>query len=340
MRVSRTRFGVGAAAALTLIVSVGGAASATSPRALRARTVRGTALAAEQPCGAAAAGVVARTALAAANAIYSGELSGPRSRQDRAQVEGDVPLQEAAATHGRRAVREAVHRLVYSHTHIVRLRVTRGAAVLADVGGPYILAPVGGVLRFHGRVVAHYLLSVQDDAGFAKLEHRFVGYPVVLRRGSTTLRVEESVFSGPPSLPALGQVRFRHATYEAASFLAKDFPRGVLRISLLTQIRRSLQTRTCREVRGAEVARIAEHTATAFRRFLPAVFVGVYVHLVANLTGALVFVREGDRQLAGTSTGPASLPESGSVSYAGATYEVASFSMPNARGLRVYTLAP
>ena len=74
--------------------------------------------------------------------------------------------------------------LVYSHTHIVRLRVTRGGTVLADVGGPYIIAPVSGLLRVHGRTVARYVLSVQDDLGYVKLETRYIGFPLLLRRGA------------------------------------------------------------------------------------------------------------------------------------------------------------
>ena len=127
-----------------------------------------------------------------AERIYRDELVGTGTIADQHQVEENGPLLKAlarvsalakggapvrsgvpakgsaAASRGRpqgrgsriRAVREAanavteaVHGLVYSHTHIVRLRVLQGGRLLADIGGPYIIAPVGGSLRFHGRVV-------------------------------------------------------------------------------------------------------------------------------------------------------------------------------------------
>ena len=79
---------------------------------------------------------------------------------------------------------QAVTSLVYSHTHVVRLRVTSGSTVLADVGGPYIIAPVGGTPALPRRARSGTTsLSVQDDLGYVKLETRFIGAPLVLHVG-------------------------------------------------------------------------------------------------------------------------------------------------------------
>ena len=84
----------------------------------------------------------------------------------------------------RRAILAAVHSIVYTpHWHIVRLRVFKAGHVIADVGGPYVIAPVTGVLRQHGRTVGRYVMSVQDDLGYIKLVSRFIGVPVDFYRG-------------------------------------------------------------------------------------------------------------------------------------------------------------
>ena len=52
------------------------------------------------------------------------------------------------------AVSAAVSAMVYTpHWHIVRLRVLRAGHVIADVGRPYVIAPVTGTIRQHGRTL-------------------------------------------------------------------------------------------------------------------------------------------------------------------------------------------
>jgi len=290
-----------------------------------------------EPCGAAAPEVLAAAAGLVAKRIYVGELTGSETRSDQRQVERDAPLLKAIAGGNRGAINEAVHRLVYSHTHIVRLRITRGASVLSDIGGPYIIAPVAGPLRLHGRTIAHYVLSVQDDLGYVKLVTRFLGVPLVMRGGAHGVPVE-GLTPGPASIPDLGPVTYRGVSYEAISFAARSFPGGPLRISLLLPLGGSLTSSTCAQIRSAELARAALLISRRFQ-LSPASF-PVYVKLVRTLTDGLLYIRAGVRELAGsTRPGPSQLPSTGPVTFAGKGYEVSSFSAPSSVGqVRVYVL--
>jgi hypothetical protein len=66
-----------------------------------------------------------------------------------------------------------------------------------------------------------------------------------------------------------------------------------------------------------------------------------YLGVVRSLTGAEALIRSSaTHQLAGTVTGPSTLPKSGSVRYLGARWQVSSFAgtaFP-AQGMRVYLL--
>jgi hypothetical protein len=290
------------------------------------------------PCGRATGATLARSAGAVARRIYLRELSGTETQADRKQVEQYVPLAAALASGDRAAVRAAVTSLVFSHTHVVRLRVSRRGVVLADVGGPYILAPVSGELRFNGRVVGHYVLSVQDDVGYVKLETRFVGAPLVLHANSRPIPLEGTLAPGPARIPDLGPVHYRRASYEAFSFNASAFPTGLLRISLLVPVTPSLAATSCAEVKISELGHIAART---WRRFaLASAPPSVFVHSVESLIGGLGYVRSGSHQLAGsTRPGPAQLPEQGAVRYRGVTYGVRSFQANSAgAAVRVYLL--
>lgn len=290
-----------------------------------------------EPCAAAAPEVLATAAGLVAKRIYLGELTGSETRSDQHQVESDVPLLNAVAGGNRGAINKAVHRLVYSHTHIVRLRISRGASVLSDIGGPYIIAPVAGPLRLHGRTIAHYVLSVQDDLGYVKLVTRFLGVPLVMRGGTHGVPVE-GLTPGPPSIPDLGPVTYRGGSYEAISFPARSFPDRPLRISLLLPLSVALASRTCAQIRSAELARAALLISRRFQ-LSPASF-PVYIKLVRTLTDGLIYIRAGSRELAGsTRPGPASLPVAGPVSFAGKDYEVSSFTAPSSVGqVRVHVL--
>ena len=236
------------------------------------------------------------------------------------------------------AIHTAVHRLVYSHTHIVRLRVSRGSELLEDEGGPYILAPIGGRLRLHGKEVGHFVFSVQDDLGYVKLVTRFIGAPLLLRSDSGNVPVQGLLTPGPPSVPDRGPLQYRGISYQAYSFKAEAYPSGRLRVSLLLPLTSSLQTSTCDEIKAGELGEVAQRISRRFA--LSPSTSPSYIRLVHTLTHALVYVRVGPRTLAGsTHTTPASLPASGALRSHGANYEVSSFTAPTSVGrARVYVL--
>ncbi len=319
-------------AALAAGVLAGGALGASSPGATGSRGLAAT------PCGPAAAEVLARTAGATAVGIYSAEVNSSEVSSDRHQVESYGPLLSAVSSGNRAAVSAAVTTLVFSHTHIVRLRVSRCAELLADVGGPYILAPITGTLRSGGRAIGHYAFSVQDDLGYIKLVTRFTGAPVILRTASGQVPVEGQLSPGPPSIPAHGPVEYRHTAYEAYSFNATAYPSGRLRVSLLLPVPRSLAAESCAKIKAQETGTIAQHISRRFQ-LSPASY-PPYIRLVHTLTSALVYVRAGGRTLAGsTRTTPARLPAAGAVRFHGVDFEVASFLAPTSSGqAHVYVL--
>jgi len=323
---------------------VGGVCS-QSTSALTSRSPSPVALVGRSPvrthaprgCGAKAPEALAQAAGLVATRIYAGELSSSEVQSDKREVQEYAPLLSAVEGGERPAVEAAVSHLVYSGTHIVRLRVLKGSTLLADVGGPYILAPVSGVLRSHGRTIGRYVLSVQD-LGYVKLETRFIGAPLVMRSGSHEIPVEGLLAPGPASIPGHGPVHYRHVAYQAFSFDASSYPSGPLRISLLLPLPGGITRESCAEVRSGEMELIAQRISRQFP-LSPGDF-SAYVKLTQTDTGALLYIRSGSRELAGsTPHGPARLPGSGSIRYRGTRYEVSSFVAPSSIGpVRIYTL--
>jgi hypothetical protein len=282
-----------------------------------------------------------------------GSAAASRGAPAKGNGAGAGAVKEAA-----NAVTEAVHQLVYSHTHIVRLRVLQGGKLLADIGGPYIIAPVGGSLRYHGRVVGTYLLSVQDDLGFVGLERRLIGVPLILHVGAVRVPLQGTTRTGSVAIPNRGAVVIRGARFQAYSFDAKAFPTGVVRISLLLPLRRGSgaggepsagggsagggSALSCSAVKVAEVGRIARLIWLRF--VLDGSSDSSFVTFTQSHTGALTYLREGIRQIAGsTHPSPPGLPESGTVRYRGTTYGVTSFiaqdpAKPTRVPMRVYEL--
>jgi hypothetical protein len=292
------------------------------------------------PCGPSTSAVVAAVDGQVAERIYAGELHGTETLEDRRQIAGYAPLIGALRSGDGAAIRAAVHELVYSHTHIVRLRVTRGTRLLADIGGPYILAPVPGTIRSGGRTLARFSFSVQDDLGFIKLVTRFAGVPLVLRTPSGQIPVAGQAALPPTKIADRGPVAYRGLQYQAYSFPAQAYPAGALRVSLLSPPRTGLAASSCAQVRTIEVARVAGRIARRFS--LAPSNLHVYAELVRSLTLAKVIVKAGGRTyLAGGGRVPHSLPASGSVKLGGRRYELAVVQLPTSVGTaREWVLLP
>ncbi len=295
---------------------------------------------ASSACGNAAAEVLANTVGSVAERIYAAELRSSETESDKRQIESNGPLLSAVESGEHAAIEAAVHTLVYSHTHIVRLRVDRGSELLADIGGPYILAPINGSLRGHGKTIAHFVFSVQDDLGYVKLVTRFLGLPLVMRTDSGQVPIEGLLSPGPASVPDHGPVDYRGGTYEAYSFNAAAYPSGRLRVSLLVPVSHAPSTRSCEQIKASEMGVVAQRIS---RRFvLSAAAFASYIRLVHTMTHALVYVRAGSHTLAGsTPAAPLKLPSSGVVRLHGVEYQAASFSEQTSVGqVRIDVLVP
>lgn len=289
-------------------------------------------------CAARAPEVLAQAAGLVATRIYAGELASSETHSDQREVEDYEPLLQAVASGEGAAVETAVTSLVYSGTHIVRLRVTKGSTVLADVGGPYIIAPISGSLHLDGRTIGHYVLSVQDDLGYVKLETRFIGAPLLMRVGAKGVPVEGLLSPGPASIPEHGPVSYKRVSYQAFSFGARAFPVGQLRISLLMPLPAGIAKEACAEVTGNELGLIAQRISRRFP-LSPSDFAS-YIKLTETLTGGLLYIRSGSHQVAGSARSvPAALPASGSIVYHGVSYQIDSFAAPSSLGpIHVYFL--
>jgi hypothetical protein len=286
-----------------------------------------------EACGRASAAVVSSVDVAAARHIYAGELHGGETRADIGHITGSQALLSAMAGSNPAAVQAAVHGLVYApHWHIVRLRVLKAGKVLADVGGPYIIAPVTGPLRWHGRTVGSYAMSVQDDVGFVKLVSRFIGAPIDIYRNGSFLM--GTLKPAPRAVSTGATVTIAGSTYRTNVMQAGAFPSGSLEIALFAK-EPAAASGSCATVRSAAWGSVAAHIAARFKPLPP--HYKDLVDIVRGTTNAVAFVRTGSKQLAG-GPGPARLPLSGTVTYRGRSWSVFSFEpVPPAR---IYVLTP
>jgi hypothetical protein len=163
--------------------------------------------------------------------IYEEELHSPAVTATLRHIEGSTSFQRAVAAGDAAAARTAIIGFFGQHIHVVRVRVMVGSRLLIDEGGPFVLAPVHGTLRSGGRVVGHFTMAIQDDAGYLKLARLFTGAEVLMRTGAK--QVMGTLNPGPASVPDRGAVVYRGHSYQAYSFSGVAFPSGPLRISLL-----------------------------------------------------------------------------------------------------------
>jgi hypothetical protein len=191
-------------------------------------------------CGASAADTTLNTLSRIAKRIYAGE-AGRRTVPQIRRVQRNRALLEAVARRDPAATATAVGILL--HQHIVRMRVyatppgahsASGGLLLADVGGPYVLAPVTAPLRLHGRTIGTVVLSIQDDEGYLRLTRRLVGLRVLMYMGERL--VKNSLGPSPGTVPASGSYSYRGNSYRVYTVHGRAFPSGPLTIRVLIPI--------------------------------------------------------------------------------------------------------
>ena len=306
--------------------------------ALAAGTPAAATAGAASACGASTVATLAAADATVTTDIYRNELAGTEVSFDLAQVTGAADLLGAVAGHDRAGTLKAVNRIVYHrHWHIVRLRALDASGhLLADVGGPYVIAPISGVLRSGGRVVGRFVMSVQDDIGVAKLETHFVGDPIGMYVAGKL--VAERGASFPLTQPRGSSVTLGGVSYHAVTETYNAFPTGTLQaVILVAPPAPPLTRQPCAIVRAGEFGRVGVRLAQ-LAPTLTQHYYG-YASTVRIYTGAEVFVRNGAKQLTSSDgAGPAVLPRSGTVSYQGRTWLV--FSFDPRPSTTVYMLIP
>lgn len=186
-------------------------------------------------CAATPAETATDTIGAVAMKIYREEQSGPATRAVVRDFERSRAFQQAVTSDDPAAATAVIDAFFKTTLHVVRVRATLGEKLVVDVGGPHVLAPIRGDVRdATGRLVGHFLLSVQDDLGYVILTHRFTGAQVFLYEDPAHPElIVSSVAPAPPSVPTRGAVVYEGVRYRAYSFDAEAFPKGALRVSLL-----------------------------------------------------------------------------------------------------------
>jgi hypothetical protein len=185
-------------------------------------------------CGHSSEDTLVNTLIRVAKLIYAAE-SGGAARAQVMRVQHNRALLAAVARRDPEATRLAIDQLL--NQHIVRMRVSAGAMLLADVGGPFVLAPVHATLRLHGRTIGSFVLSVQDDEGYLRLARRLAGLHVLMYVNPPHLQlVKNSVGPAPGTVPAGGPYHYRGSTFDVFTLHAQAFPSGPLLIRVLVPI--------------------------------------------------------------------------------------------------------
>ncbi len=165
-----------------------------------------------------------------ARRIYAEDAASASERIDLRLVLRSPALQAAALAGDPVAARAAARALIATG-HVARLRLSVRGRVLADVGARPALAPVSGTLTdATGAPIGSVLVSVQGVHGYLAAASALVGSGVSLRSGARVVAGSSPVGRGV--LPSDGLVRVGAATVAVASFAARAFPAGTLRVTL------------------------------------------------------------------------------------------------------------
>ena len=277
------------------------------------------------PCGAQTLATLTAIDSAVATNIYRGELGSSETHIDLNHVVTTPELISAVAADDATATLAAVKRIVYHpFWHIVRLRVYDAAGrLLADVGGPYVIAPVEGTLESNGKAIGSFVMSVQDDLGFAKLETRSVDDPIGIYLDGALVMDRGASF--PRRQPAAATLTLDGVTYSPATLTYEAFPSGTLQAVIAVPLPSTAESaQSCSAVTLAETVRIVKRLAARFHPL--AARYSDFVTTVHADTGAVVIVRIGLRVIAGSGgPGPSLLPAAGAISYEGREWSVYSF---------------
>ncbi len=185
-------------------------------------------------CGHSGEDTTVNTISRVASRIYAAEAGG-RTLTQVQRVQRDQPLLSAVARRDPVATKLAVEGLL--NQHIVRLRVSAAGKLLADVGGPYVLAPVSGQLRLAGRTIGSFVLSIQDDEGYLRLAKRLAGVKVLMYMNPTHPKlVKNSLGAAPGTVPDSGRYQNLGRHFRVFTIHAKAFPTGPLLIRVLIPI--------------------------------------------------------------------------------------------------------
>ncbi|HEY1777152.1 MAG TPA: hypothetical protein VGG41_13415 [Solirubrobacteraceae bacterium] len=289
-------------------------------------------------CGPATLATLTALDSSVATNIYRGELGGSETEIDLSHVGTSAALLAAVAADNQASTLTVVKQLVYHpFWHIVRLRVLDAAGkLLADVGGAYVIAPVSRPLKQNGRVIGSFVMSVQDDTGFTKLESRAVGDPIAIYIGGR--RILDLGADFPLAQPTSARLTLDGTSYGLVADTYNAFPTGTLVAVIAVPAPTLVQeSQSCASVSLAETERVVKRIAARFDPL--AARYGNFVETVHADTGAVVVVRIGLRAIAGSEgPGPPALPQTGPVSYQGKIWSVFSFApTPPAR---IFVLVP
>ncbi|MGH2864887.1 MAG: hypothetical protein ACRDJX_06515, partial [Solirubrobacteraceae bacterium] len=182
-------------------------------------------------CGRTDRDTVVHTLERVAKLIYTGE-SGEAAHRQIVRVQHNQPLLDAVAERNPAATELAIKALL--NEHIVRIHVTAEGKLLADVGGPYVLAPVSANLTRDGRTIGSVTLSIQDDEGYLRLARRLAGMDVLMyMKGAKPELVKNSLGRVSGTVPAGGSYTYRGRSYGVFTVHAQAFPTGTLTIRVL-----------------------------------------------------------------------------------------------------------